>query len=271
MYRIVPALFVALVAWGQALADTYAFSAPPGPDAGESRSLYAPLMDLLSRETGESFLYVHPESRLAYLRDMRAGRFQLLLDDAHFASWRITVQEHVPLVTTRESITFVAIATKDGRIYSREDLVGRPVCARAPPDLGTLGILEQFHGPFRVPQILPVPDHLDRVQSLLTGRCAGTVLARHQYTGSSEIRGVAARLKIIAQTDSYPGLTLTADPRLPERLRATVRNILLSRSGGAATRALRDRYAGGGNFVEANPDNYEGLHEMLRDYPGFER
>lgn len=269
MYRMVPALFIALSAWGQALADTYVFSAPPVHDARESQALYAPLMDLLSRETGESFVYMHPESRFTYLRDMRAGRFQLLLDDAHFGSWRITNLGHVPVVTTRERITFVAIAMKDGRIYSREDLVGRPVCAEAPPDLGTVGFLEQYRGPFQVPQILPTPNPLDRVQSLLTGGCAGAVLARHQYTGSSEIRGVATRLKIIAQTETYPGLTLTVDPGVPESLRATIRTILLSRSGGAATRALRARYTGGGTFVEAVPDDYDGLHEMLRDYPGF--
>ncbi len=269
MYRIVPALLFALSAWGQALADTYAFSAPPGPDADESRALYAPLMDLLSRETGESFVYVHPESQFTYLRDMRAGRFQLLLDEAHFGSWRIANLGHVPMVTTRERITFVAIAMKDGRIYSREDLVGRPVCAEAPPDLGTVGFLEQYRGPFQVPQILPTPDPLDRVQRLLTGGCAGAVLARHLYTGSSEIRGVATRLKIIAQTETYPGLTLTVDPDVPESLRATIRTILLSRSGGLATRALRARYTAGGTFVEAVPDDYDGLHGMLRDYPGF--
>lgn len=226
-------------------------------------------MDLLSRETGESFVYVHPDNWFAYQDDMRTGRYQFLLDHAHFASWRIAALDHVPLVRMRERLTFVAIAMKEGRIYSREDLVGRPVCANPPPDLGTVGFLALFDNLFQVPRILETPAPIDRVRKLLTGECAGAVLARHQYTGSDEIRGVAGQLKIISQTDSYPGLTLTAAPGVPDELRRKIRTILLSRAGGTATKALRDRFANGSHFIEADPAEYEGLHEILRDYPGF--
>ncbi len=253
-----------------ARAETYAFSAPPGLGPEESRRLYAPLMELLGSETGDSFVYVHPGSWFAYQEDMRSGRFQLLLDDAHLVSWRIAALDHAPLVKAREQATFVVIALKESRIYSKEDLVGRPVCAQAPPALGTLGFLELFGSPFQVPRILETPDYLDRVQKVLTGECAGAVLARHRYTASDEIRSVAGQLKIIAQTDSYPGVTLTAGPGLPESLHNAIRNVLLSRSGGEATRALRDHFADGSNFVEAEPEDYEGLDGLLEDYPGFE-
>lgn len=270
LYHAIFALLLVSSVWGRALADTYELSAPPAGDPEESRPLYTPLTDLLSRETGESFVYVHPGSWFAYQDDMRSGRFQLLLDDAHFASWRITALDHAPVVRTREQATFVVIALKDGRIYSKEDLVGQTVCAKAPPDLGTLGFLAQFDGLFQIPRILETPDPLDRVQNLLTGDCAGAVLARHQYTGSKEIRGVIGQLKIITQTDTYPGLTLTAGPGVPDSLRSTIRTILLSRAGGEVTRALRERLANGSNFVEADPEDYDGLHGMLRDYPGFD-
>lgn len=270
LHRFVVAILLVTSAWGQAVAEPYVFSAPPGLDAEQSRSIYAPLMNLLSRETGAPFLYAHPESWFAYQRGIRSGRFQLLLDDAHFASWRIAALNHAPVVAAREEATFVTITMKDGRIYSKEDLIGQPVCGKAPPDLGTLGFLEQFEGPFQVPQILPTPDPLDRVQNLLTGVCEAAVLARYHYTDSSEIRGVAARLKIITQTESYPGLTLTAGPGVPEDLRANIRTVLLSRAGGTAAKALRDRYANGSHFIEARPEDYDGLHGMLRDYPGFD-
>lgn len=270
LYRVILALLLISSVWGRAFAETYELSAPPALDPEESRSLYTPLMELLSRETGESFVYVHPRSWFAYQDDMRAGRFQLLLDDAHFASWRVTALDHVPVVRTRGQATFVVIAMKDGRIYSKEDLVGQPVCANAPPALGTVGFLAQFNGLFQVPRILETPDPLDRVQKLLTGECAGAVLARHQYTGSKEIRGVIGQLQIITQTDSYPGLTLTAGPGVPDHLRSAIRTILLSRAGGEVTRALREHLANGNNFVEADPEDYDGLHGLLRDYPGFD-
>lgn len=255
---------------GLSLAETYEFSAPPDLGPEESRRLYAPLMQLLGSETGDSFVYVHPGSWFAYQDDMRSGRFQLLLDDAHLASWRIAALDHAPLVKARAQATYVVIAMKEGRIYSKEDLVGLPVCAQAPPALGTLGFLELFDSPFQVPRILETSDYLDRVQKVLTGECAGAVLARHRYTGSDEIRGVAGQLKIVTQTGSYPGVTLTAGTGLSESLHSAIRNVLLSRSGGEATRALRDHLANGSNFVEAEPEDYEGLDGLLEDYPGFE-
>lgn len=269
LLRIVSALLFVLSAWGQATAAEFEFSAPPDLGPEESRPLYAPLLELLSRETGESFVYVHPGSWFAYQRDTRAGRFQLLLDDAHLASWRIATLDHVPLARAPHQVTYLAVAMKEGRVYSREDLVGRPVCAKAPPDLGTVAFLDKFDGPFQVPQILATPDPLDRVQNVLSGKCAAAVLTRHRYIGSQEIRGAAGRLKIITQTASYPGMTLTAGPGIPDKLRGTIQMILLSRAGGKATAALRDRFINGGSFVAADPADYDGLHEMLRGYPGF--
>jgi ABC-type phosphate/phosphonate transport system substrate-binding protein len=270
LYRLLPLLLFVSVAWGPAQAGTFKFSAPPVAGAEESRSMYAPLMVLLSRETGESFVYVHPDSWFAYQGDMQAGRFHLLLDDPHFAAWRIKARDHVPLVRTLGRTTFVVIAMKEGRIFSKEDLVGQPVCANAPPDLGTVAFLGKFDGLFRVPRILQTRDPLDRVQNLLIGQCAAAVVARHMYTSSDEIRSVAGQLKIVTETNAYPGLTLTASPDVPASVSRAIRTILLSRPGGEATRTLRDHLANGGNFVEASPADYDELHTLLRDYPGFD-
>lgn len=270
LFRIIAALILVALTWTRAQAATFEFSAPPDLEPEESRALYQPLMELLSRETGQRFVYVHPGSWFGYQRGMRSGRFQLLLDDAHIASWRLNALDHAPLVRARERVTFVAVAMKDGRVYSKADLVGRAVCAKAPPDLGTLGFLAGFEGLFQVPRIAATTDPLDRVQNLLIGRCAGAVLARHRFTGSREIRSVAGQLKIITETTAYPGVTLTAGPGVPDALRRAIRSTLLSRAGGDATRALRDRLAGGSRFIEAAADDYEDLDAMLRDYPGFD-
>lgn len=255
--------------WGRTLAETYSVSAPPRLGADEGRRLFAPLTDLLARETGESFIYVHPGSWFAYQRDIRKGRFDLLLDDAHLASWRMAVLGQVPVVRARNPVTFVVIAVKDGKIYSREDLIGRPVCAYPPPDLGTVGFLRKFDGPFQIPLISATSNPLDRVKRLLAGECAGAILARHPYFESEEIRSVSPQLEIVTQTDSYPGLTLTAAADLPDNLRDALQHILLSRAGEKATSDLRNRLSDGSSFVPAHSEEYIGLDDLLRGYPGF--
>lgn len=256
---------------GTVYAETYLFSAPPLPDAAQSRSLYGPLMELLSRETGETFRYVHAGDWFAYQSDMQSNRFDLLLDDAHFASWRIAARGHVPLAAARPKIHFVVVATRAGRIYSKEDLVARPLCAHPLPDLGTLAVLQSFDGPFQIPRIVEMRRPLERVQRVLTGECAGAVVPRYLYTGSQAIRRVAEKLKIVTQTNAYPGTTLTAGNRVPESLRSEIRRILLSRAGGRATRQVRERLGGEDGFVEVGVEAYVGLDELLSGYPGFEK
>ncbi|MGA8260385.1 MAG: PhnD/SsuA/transferrin family substrate-binding protein [Arenicellales bacterium] len=267
-------MLVLILIWsvsGQALADTYRFSAPPRSGVEESRSLFTPLMDLLSGRTGQTFVYIHPDGWFSYQTDIRKGRYDLLLDDAHFASWRIASLGYLPLVRASSSVRFVAVAPRDGRVYSKEDLIGEPVCTYPPPDLGTVSFLRKFHGPFQVPRILATPDPLDRIKRLLAGECAAAVLSRHLYSESDEMRDVAHRLKIITQTDAYPGLTLTVNPRVPEALRNEIRGILLSPAGQQATAKLRNALAHGDDFVAASSKDYAGLAKLLANYPGFEK
>ncbi|HSH42661.1 MAG TPA: PhnD/SsuA/transferrin family substrate-binding protein [Arenicellales bacterium] len=255
----------------QAPAAVFELGGSPVADRELSRALYQPIMELLSRETGETFVYVHSDTPIEYRAAMQSGRFHLAWDDAHFASWRIDMRNHAPLVRINRETRFVAIVAKNGIIFSKEDLVGRTVCGPAPPALATLAFLGKFDGLFQVPRIQPSADPLDRVQNLLIGRCDAALLARHVYAGSTEIRGVAGQLRIVTETDAFPGATLTAAPDVPAELRAQIRAVLLSRSGGRATRALRERLAAGSSLVEAEPEDYDGLHErlLLRDYPGF--
>lgn len=178
---------------------------------------------------------------------------------------------HLPLARIRPQIRYVVIANKEGRIYSKEDLIARTLCAYPPPDLGTVSILQNFEAPFRVPQVLATRDTMERVRRLLAGRCAAAILPRRLYTRSDEIRGIAHRLKIITQSDAYPGLTFTVSPTLPAELADTIKGLLLSRAGARATSALRDRLADGGDFIEADVAEYEGLDMLLKDYPGFNR
>lgn len=271
MRRAVLVLLLVACVWGRAFADTYTLSAPPGSGPDESRRLFTPLIDILSRETRETFVYVRPDSWFDYQDGIRKGRFDLLLDDAHLASWRIAALGHRPLARQLDWVRFVAIALKNGKVYSREDLIGQRVCASPPPDLGTVSLLRKFKGPFQVPLIAATSRPLERVRRLLAGECAGAVLSRHLYFESEKIRGVAASLEIITQSDAYPGLTLTAGNRLPQSLGDAVRRILLSRAGETATAELRNRLGDGSPFVAAHQDEYAGLDALLAGYPGFDR
>lgn len=254
---------------GQALADTYYFSSPPRLNREESESLYTPLLQMLNRSSGESFVYVHPDSWFVYENDMQKGRFDLILDDAHFASWRIALLGHIPLARIEPDVRYVVLANRTGWVYSKEDLIAHSLCAFPPPDLGAVSILQKFEAPFQIPQILATRDPMERVRRLLAGQCAAAILPRRYYSRSVEIRAMAHRLKIITQSDPYPGLTFTSSRNISPELANTIKGVLLSREGARATSKLRNRLADGGDFVEAGIAEYQGLDALLKDYPGF--
>lgn len=270
MRRYVIALLFLAGIPGSALAQSLALSAPPKLDVEASHSLYAPLAALLSSETGETIEYIHPGSWFEYQIDMRKGRFDLMLDDAHFAAWRIKNLDHEPLVRAREQVRFVVIAARDGRVYSKEDLIGEPVCAASPPDLGTLGLLQVFEGFFQVPRVLETRDTLERIERLLAGDCTGAFLARHEYMHTEAINRVSQQLKIVTQSQPYPGLTLTAGGDITPTLANEIKRIFLSRKGGQVTKRIRGELANGSNFVEAAASDYEGLAGLVEGYPAFD-
>jgi len=267
--HVIALLFLAGIP-GLAPAETLIFSAPPKLGAEESRTLYAPLAALLSSETGETIEYVHPGGWFEYQIDMREGRFDLVLDAAHFAAWRINTLDHRPLARAREQVRFVVIATRAGRIYSKEDLIGQPACAAPPPDLGTVALLQVFDGFFQVPRVLETRDTLKRVERLLAGECAGAFLARHEYMQTDAIVRLSEQLKIVIQSEPYPGLTLTASGDISPTLALEIQRIFLSRKGGQVTRHIRERFANGSNFVEVSAADYEGLASLVEGYPGFD-
>ena len=57
---------------------------------------------------------------------------------------------------------------------------------------------------------------------------------------------------------------------MPGALAGTIRRLLLSGPGSDATRELRNRLANGSEFSTAIAEEYKGLDELLRDYPGFD-
>src|SRR5690606_7048809 len=99
------------LAGGGAAAVEYRFSPEPiyAPEA--AREIYKPLLDYLGRETGETFVLVAPSNYGAYWRNMPlADITDFTYDEAHFADYRITRLDFVPLVRTAEPTSYTLLA-----------------------------------------------------------------------------------------------------------------------------------------------------------------
>lgn len=238
----------------------YVFSAPPRGPLQEESALYDPIVNYLSRITGKKIVYRYSSNWLSYSRDMTAGRFDLVFDGPHFNGWREANLGHVPLVRLPEPFVFVTVALQsNARVTRLSSLIGKAVCAHAPPNLGTLILLHQYQDPLAQPVIVDIHGWKSAYQGLISGRCVAAVLPLKNL---QEFEGKNAVAKVIYRAAPLPNQALSAGPRVSRQMRQQIRAAMLSPAGQAVTQNLRQAYAAQ-DFVAADRAEYAGLGDLL--------
>jgi ABC-type phosphate/phosphonate transport system substrate-binding protein len=249
----------------EVFARPWVFALPPGASAKRS---YAPLVDYLSRVSGNRIVYEHPPDWRAYQQGMQAGKYDLAFDGAHFASWRITHSRHEPLIRISTPARFVVLASQDHRaITGVLDLAGRRLCAPPPPNAGTLSLYRHFDNPARRPLLVPVHENEQAYAKMVAGACEAALLPMHVYLRTNRLYA-----RTVFRTLEMPGDTFTAGPRLSTEDKAVLTSALLSVEGQDAVRSL---YVTPGNadmleVVPAARLDYAGLDAILRSVWGFD-
>lgn len=239
------------------------FSAPPRGSYAEEVATYQPIVALLSEVTGKKIVYQYSDNWLTYSKDMALGKYDIVFDGPAFNGWRAERLNHVPLVKLAEDFVFVITARAgDSSIKDVKDLAGRPVCAHAPPNLGTLTLLSRFDNPSRQPRIVETKGWDNGYKAMLEGKCVATVLP---VKNLQKLDNGPQRLsKTLYTHKAMPNQAFSVGPRVPAALHARISQVMLSEQGKLATAKLRAAYAGK-DFVPAAREEYAGLGDLLKD------
>jgi ABC-type phosphate/phosphonate transport system substrate-binding protein len=245
----------------------YVFSAPPRESVEEGAKIYGPVAEYLSQVTGKKIVYKHPGTWGVYQGAMQHGGYDLVFDGPHFNGWRVSKIQHNMLVKVPGDFVFVALVKKDNtRIQDVKQLAGYTVCAHAPPNLGTLTLLDQFSNPARQPIIMSTDGWKNIYDSLLAGKCAAAVVPLAKLD-QFEKDGVKTR--IVYRAKALPDNAFSAGPRLTTEDQAKIVQALLSPAGKDASEAMRQKYAGGKAFIQTTNEEYASLGEYLRNEWGY--
>jgi len=242
--------------------NTLIFSAPPRGALAKETENYQPVADFLTRVTGRTVVYKHAKDWLSYARDMTQGKFDLVFDGPHFNGWRMENLNHTPLVKLPEDFIFAVVVKADNKsIQNIKQLAGRRICAHAPPNLGTLTLLNQFDNPVRQPQITTVKGWDKSYNSLVAGKCVATVVPiKNLEKWDKNMK----QTRIVFKSAAMPNQAISAGPRIPQEVQDKIRQALLSADGKAATAKLRSVYAGK-DFVAATRAEYAGQSVYIKD------
>ena len=243
-------------------------SAAPREEEAESNSIYGPVAEYLSKVIGKPVVYRYPGNWGVYQGLMQKGAYDLVFDGPHFNSWRAERSQHHVLLKVPGDHVFVVLVKKDNdKLRDLKQLAGRTVCAHAPPNLGTLTILNEFDNPARQPLIVNVDGWHNIYNGLLADKCVSAVIPLAKLEQFEKETG--RQTKIVFRGATLPDNALSAGPRLSAAEQDKIAIALLTPEGQRATARLREKYARGKQLVTTNNKEFAGLSTYLKNEWGY--
>ena len=241
MYRSLLALAslcVLLNSTAMAASGPLVFSAAPRETPEEGRVLYEPLARFMSSVLGREVVYQHPDNWHLFQLRLSQGEYDIVFEDAHLARYSADKLNHTLLAKVPASDKHVVFITDNNSpVTSLARLVGRPICANAPPDLGTTTVLAEFSNPVRQPLIINTEGWHRIYEAVKAGRCVAGILP-----GAWLSRYQDKNIKVIHSTTSLPAPVFSAGPRLTKLEKTLLSGSLVSSKASAVLGGLRRAY-----------------------------
>ena len=243
------------------------FSAPPRESAEAGMKLYGPIAAYLSKLFGETVTYVHPGNWLKYQREMRNGKYDIVVDGPHFAAWRIAHLGHEAIVKLPGRLQFMLLADKNNSDLDTADkLIGKRICGISPPHLSTLSVLDNYRNPVRQPIIKGIKGGMGKVlKAYFSGKsnCSAMVL-RNKFFKKKVKKEQREKLKVLFLSKSMPNQTITVSKRVSVVLKDKMRHELTKGAGVASAKGFVKRFAPKAkSLVSVKKGEYDGYNMLL--------
>ncbi|MBI3777211.1 MAG: PhnD/SsuA/transferrin family substrate-binding protein [Gammaproteobacteria bacterium] len=238
-------------------------TSPPREKPEEAQEMYGKLADFLSAQIGEKIIYERPQGWIEYVNNMRAGKYDIVLDGPHFAAWRIKHLNHAPLVKLPGTLTFVVVGKRsDAKLNKLSDLITGGWCGLPSPNLATMAVMSQFNNPVKQPDFIEIQDIVNIIPALKAGRCRAAGLLDKFYKKTSDED--KKDLKVIYTSPTYPDQTITVSPRISAAAREKIIAALTVETGVPAAKGIFEKFAKNTtHFVPAPLLEFEGLEDLL--------
>ena len=244
--------------------DDLILSTAPTQSFEDTRALYTPLAQFLSKTTGKNVVLRPAHNFIGYQSKLRHDRYDIVFDGPHLTAWRVNRKNHEPVVRFPGQIRIVVATKEESEYKALADLDRARVCAFASPNMLTMVFLSQFPNPVRQPHLLREQGFKDLVDCLQSGRGDVAVLRDKQW---DKVDQTGLRL-IPFPEHSYPERTFTVSERVDLETREKIRAALLSEEGKIAAEKLLSRFKKS-KFVPATKAEYANMDELLAPLWGF--
>lgn len=241
----------------------YTLAVEPTYTAEKAKEVYAPLINYLSRTTGEKFTLVASRNYHSYWSEMRANRgWSFVFDEAHFTDYRIKRFGYTPLVRTLENTSYALLSLEEVPNNDPQGLVAKSITTMPAPSLAFALLLEIFPNPMQQPDIRTNPTSWkDTTDIVFAGEADAAMVPNWLYLQYPNLLPVS-------NTREFPGAAISASKDVPAEVQRKVKEALLK------LHEDQDMYnviseLGSTQFVEASADEYSGSEAMLKNFFGY--
>lgn len=247
---------------------TLVLSAPPTASSSEGRDRYEPFAQYLSQVLGQKVVYKHPRNWSQYGQEMTNGKYDLVFDSAHFNSYRVEKLKHNILVKLPEESKYAVFVNRKGNSFNKlPRLVGRSICAYAPPHLATLMVSRKFTNPMRQPVIKKTEGWSKIYDDVVKGKCDAGIMPVAVLNSLDKSNH---KTRIIHRTKTTPGHALSASPNINKKDQQKISKALLVAAAMAPTSKLRDAFnSGTKGFATTTNREYAGIGQLLKSEWGY--
>lgn len=252
---------------GAATKAPYILVAPPRQGRATAVATFGPIARYLTQATHEPFVFQYTSNWLTYLQKVKANKAAIYFDGPAFIGWRISHRHDDAAVALKGQLNFVVLSKAHGPAPTRiKDLVGRPICAFSPPNLGTLTLDHLFPNPERQPYTIVIHTFADSIHKIMTGKCVAAIEPLPIYKHMAAL--FPGQLRVFYKVPPLPNQAFSISSRVSPALRHSIIAALLSPKGLAATKHLRDMFGHKG-LVKAKNRSYLPEQKLLDTLAGF--
>ncbi|MBL1278255.1 MAG: PhnD/SsuA/transferrin family substrate-binding protein [Ectothiorhodospiraceae bacterium] len=180
---------------------------------------------------------------MTYSMNMQKGKYDIVFDGPHLTAWRIHNVNHIPVVRLDGTLTFYVLAKKDNAFAkSLCAILGKPVCALASPNLGTVSIFAMYNNPVIHPEIRIIEGGMRKVmKKFMAGDCDYAVVRDKLYKKLPPEK--QALIKILGKSQSTPNQSLSVTTKIPKEKRNAIIKAFTSIEGTQVADKLLSRFS----------------------------
>ena len=247
------------------LADYLLLAIQPILGEEQTRTVYQPLADYLSKVTGKKCrIYTRPNF-LAYWDTMRkGGEFDLVLDAAHFTDYRVQKLSYVVLAKAPDTVSYSLIVRDNNPIFDPIELVGKRIATYGSPSIGAARLNAMFPNPSRQPISVEVESAEKGMQLLIDAKVDAAILP----TPIVSQRMAQGGISVVTTTEPIPHVALSAAPSIAAPLREQIRRAIVDANKSDEGKKMLQQI-GFERFDPATAAIYKDQANTLKQYWGF--